>query len=96
MRLIFNWLMTTFIIFLILCAISYHNDTDADGDLSVGFPKEIFYKSVRVMMTETSEIGGAERFYAGNLFIDIAFAFIIALFFVFACKKVLRRKKDKI
>ncbi|MGE8292411.1 MAG: hypothetical protein ACN6ON_12055 [Sphingobacterium sp.] len=77
-----------------LCALSYHDDTNADGSLSFGFPFEIYHKVIRVMFIDTQEIGESSSLYLGNLIANIIFAFVISLL-LFPIKEWLKKRKTK-
>lgn len=79
--------------FIVLCALSYHNDTDVDGNLSFGFPFEIYNKAVRVISIDTHEIGESSSFNVSNLIADIIFATIITVL-LFYFRNWLKRKNS--
>lgn len=93
MKIFVKWVVATLVIFLLLCTVSYHNSLNNDGSLSFGFPKEIYHKSVMVMLAATGEIGEAEHFYTLHLLTDILFAAVIATILFIAYQRWNKRRK---
>ncbi|SUJ02941.1 Uncharacterised protein [Sphingobacterium spiritivorum] len=91
---IIKYSITTLLVFVCICLLSYHDDTHNDGNLSFGFPITIYKKSVYVMSLSTGMIGESTQFSAYALIWDITFAGIITLF-IFLCYRFIKQRKNK-
>ncbi|MGJ1432464.1 hypothetical protein ACR79M_13110 [Sphingobacterium spiritivorum] len=89
---IIKYSISTLLVFVGICLLSYHDDTHNDGSLSFGFPLTIYEKLVYVMSLSTGTIGESTQFSAYALIGDIIFAGIVTLI-IFLCYRFLRQRK---
>lgn len=86
--------ITTLLVFVGICLLSYHDDTHNDGSLSFGFPLMIYQKSVYIMSLSTGMIGESTQFSAYALIWDITVAGIITLL-IFLSYRFIKQRKNK-